>query len=137
MKLIELANITAQTTTAGTPINVGTIDRKITCGCNGDTAFQTGANTLTIAQCGYYLIDITAVVTATTAETTNELTLYVNGTQFTSASSSVTLTAVGDKGTHNISKIIRVFPNSSVILSIVPTATLTLDTLNFSAIKIA
>lgn len=137
MKLIELSNTTPQTTAIGTPVNLGSIDRRISCGNNNVTAFQVAPTTITLALTGYYLIDLTAVVTALTADTTDTLTIYANGTELPSAKSTATLTAVGDTATHSVSKIVRVFCNSSLTISIIPSAVSTLETINVSVIKLA
>lgn len=137
MKLIEVANIVAQNTTENSPINIGQIDRKVCCGCNSEGVFQTGSTTLTLNQCGYYLINLNAVAIALTADTVSTITLNTNGTSIPSALSSLTLTAIGDEGTHSISKIIRVFPNSALTLSFVSSIPVTLNNLNISVLKVA
>lgn len=137
MKLIEVANIVAQNTIENSPINIGQIDRKVCCGCNNEGVFQTGATTLTLNQCGYYLINLTAVAIALTADTLSTITLNTNGTSIPSAVSSATLMAIGDVATHSISKIIRVFPNSALTLSFVSSTPITLNNVNISVVKVA
>lgn len=136
MKLIELSNITPQTTAIGTPVNLGNIDRKLSCGCNAN-AFVVNGTTITLTLSGYYLIDLTAVSTATEEDTTDTLTIYANGTAIPSATSTNTLSAIGDSATHSISKIVRVFCNASLIISVIPSAEETLEFINLSIIKIA
>ena len=139
MKLIQLANSISQSVLTNIPINLGVIDRRVECNCN---VFDTTDTTLTLNKSGFYLVNVTANVTAS-ADGNVGITLYDGLNAIATASATETATS-GDIYNLSFSKIIRVLPNTCLvgtnspkILSVYNTGvTSTINTINISVIKV-
>lgn len=139
MKLIQLANSTAQSVLTNEPINLGVIDRRVECNCN---VFDTTNTTITLNKSGFYLVSVDANVTAS-ADGNVGIQLYDSMTPIATAVATNVATS-GDIYNLSFSKIIRVLPNTCLvgtnapkILSVYNTGiTSTINTINISVIKV-
>lgn len=96
---------------AGTLVPLGTITRKYCCGNCGQSTFTvstSGANTVTLNEAGYYLINYSASVVAGAAGLVT-LNLVQNGTVLYSVSE--TAAAAGDTVNLSLPYMVRVLPN--------------------------
>lgn len=115
MKLIQMANNTANVVLTGVRINLGVVDRRIECKCD---TFDNTDTTITINQAGYYEVNVTANVVPSVAGLVS-VQLYDGLTPI--ATAIATDTAVGGD-TYNLSfsKIIRVLPNCCGVPNNIP-----------------
>jgi hypothetical protein len=117
MKLIEVTNNVAQTVSAGDPLVLGNISRRVGL----FTDYSAPGTILTIRECGYYDIVFKVNAEGTAAAQVVQVTIYVDGVAIPETLASHVATAVGDSETLNTNKIIRVFACSDATISVVNT----------------
>lgn len=116
MKLIQMANGVSTPVASGTPINLGVIDRRTTCGdCN---PFNTTSTSITLNKPGYYLVSVDVNIIAGAAGNVS-IQLYDESTPIVTASAS---NIALENSIYNLSfsKIIRVLPNCNAIQTNAP-----------------
>ena len=116
MKLIQMANGVSTTIASGSPINLGVIDRRATCGdCN---PFSTTSTSITLNKPGYYLVSVDVNIIASAAGNV-AIQLYDGSAPIVTASAS---NVALENSIYNLSfsKIIRVLPNCNTVQTNVP-----------------
>lgn len=116
MKLIQMANGVSTAIASGSPINLGVIDRKATCGeCD---PFNTTDTSIAINKPGYYLVSVDVNIIANIAGNV-AIQLYDGSTPIVTASASNVALA---NSIYNLSfsKIVRVLPNCNAVQTNAP-----------------
>ena len=116
MKLIQLSNSVSTLTASATQINLGVVDRRVTC--NDTPEFTTTNTTITLNKPGYYLVNVDANIIAS-IDGNLAIQLYDGSTPIATASASQV--ALANSVYHlSFSKIIRVLPNCCSVTDNVP-----------------
>ena len=113
---IYTANTSAQAVAIGGTVNLGSVVRRFGC------AIDLSGNAITIDECGYYDINISATVEPTAIGTVT-LTLLNNGVEVTGATASEVVSAANDPASLSFESVVRVFCGNSSALTVVLTGT--------------
>lgn len=122
---IYMANTASQNVAAASTLNLGSIIRRFGCALNG------GSSSVSIAKCGYYLVEAVVTFTAPTTGVV-AVSLQQNGQQVPGATSADTVaTALTEQNSLSISAIVRSTSGNDV-LSLVNTGSIAFTPSNVS-----